>query len=55
MYTVIECTGWIIASYMDGVVLEKLTRSQLVKNLTRAYRTKKFITVFTSASHYSPS
>jgi len=33
------------------VLLEKLTSSQLVKKFPAIYRTRKFITTFTSASH----
>ena len=33
------------------VLLEKLTVPQLVKNFPAFYRTRKFITVFTSARH----
>ena len=37
------------------VLLDKLTRSQLVKKFPAFYGTRRFITAFTSAGHLSPS
>ena len=39
----------------NRVLLEKLTRSQLVKKFPTFYGTRKFITEFTSACHLSLS
>jgi hypothetical protein len=44
-----------IATPWSGVLLEKLTGSQLVKKFPTFYWTRRFITAFTSASHIALS
>jgi hypothetical protein len=45
----------VLHSLWSGVLLEKLTGFQLVKKFSAFYRTRKFITAFTSARHLSLS
>jgi len=40
-----------LAYFLYGAVLEKLTDSQLVKKFPTFYGTEKFVTVFTSTHH----
>jgi len=49
LYLYFQLTRW------SRVLLQKLTVTQLVKKFPAFYRTRRFITVFTTARHWSLS